>query len=214
MRPNFAHVLRIVTPVCTRSFEWIQWVLCLFSLERNSGHWLHSAKGYFFLTIGNNLRTEIHCCLCTAYKKEKVMILRNIHWWQSMFWEGRTFIQNKHKGQLSKTFDETVWCIYSLLKYNCCFAITQSRWGYNSSCIITALDAKVSALWVPRQLMEEHRKKNCIGVPLLPYLVQGGCEWPPWVNTTNYWRWRKLDPFLQARRKISEHGCGKKEVPR
>ncbi len=50
---NFAHMLRIVARVSTKSFEWIQQVLYVFSwcndeLERNSTLWLQRVKCCLF----------------------------------------------------------------------------------------------------------------------------------------------------------------------
>ncbi len=34
---------------------------------------------FFFLTIENNSRVEVHCCFCTVHGEENVMNLRNVH---------------------------------------------------------------------------------------------------------------------------------------
>ncbi len=90
----------------------------------------------------------------------------------------------------------------------------KSQQGNNSSCITTDKMWKVCMHWVPRQLMEEHRKKLHRSSPQLPYSIKGGWEWLTRAN--NYQRW-KLDLFLRAKKKIGQHGLEKKkeeEVPR
>ncbi len=68
---------------------------------------------------------------------------------------------------------------------------TRSCWGNNTF------------VHYNRQLIEGHKKKSRRSSPLLPYSVQRWLEWLTRVN--NYWLWM-LDPFLQVRKKISEHG--------
>ncbi len=118
-------MFKIVTPVCTKSFEWIQWVLytCLLCVMMN---WKETQPSnceawsvVYFWTIENNTGAKFCCCLCTAYREEKVMNLRNIQQWQSMFQEGKTNIHNdEHEWQPNTMLDETMQCVCAFLKGN------------------------------------------------------------------------------------------------
>ncbi len=66
-------LLRIVTLVCTKSFEWIQRVLYVFGLcndelERNFTLWLRGMECCLFFNNKKNFEAEIHHYSYTAYR--------------------------------------------------------------------------------------------------------------------------------------------------
>ncbi len=89
---------------------------------------------------------------------------------------------------------------YLLATRNGRVLFTQSWRSNNSSGITTAWNVKI--LHVMGSLKKSHENST-----QLPYSVWGGWGWLTRAN--NYWRW-KLDPFLWARKKISEYGSEKK----
>ncbi len=85
-------MLRIVTPVCTRSLGWVsRSFICVQLTKWWIGKKLRNLIARFF-TIENNSRAEVQCCLRAAYGEENVMNLRNVQCWQSTLQEGRTII--------------------------------------------------------------------------------------------------------------------------
>ncbi len=135
-----------------------------------------------------------------------------------MFWEGRTNM-NKCKRQVSTKLDETVQCVHAILKADHPLTITEKGQKMaacfsHKTCKATMLCAlhlemwKVCALWVPWQLIVEHRKNwmevalNFLthykedGNDLLEWIITGVESWihfyePERKSTSEVWKKRK-----------------------
>ncbi len=149
-----------------------------------------------FSTIENNSGAKTRRCLWTVDGEENVMNLKNIQW--SVFWGGRTNIDDEHKEWLSRMLDEIVWCVCSLLKDDCRLTITDmqreiaAHFSHEAgkATIVCTLQQlviwKVCAGWASQQLMEEHWKNQTGAALNFPaQYKEDGNDLPQWIITSD-----------------------------
>ncbi len=164
-RLNFAHVLSIVTPVRTKSFERIQWFLYVLRNDEfkiNSAFQLQGTKRsvVYFKTIENNSKAEIH--------QENVMNLRKC--------KGMCDVYTLSWGQSLSHYYWHATRDGSML-------FTRSRWDNNTLCIITSHDAEnLLALVFSTTHRRTWNKSHGSGTQF-PYSAWGGWDWRTRVDS-------------------------------
>ncbi len=159
-----------------------------------------------------------------------VMNLRNVQWWQSVFWEGwTTQHNNEHERLPSMMLEKSLWhvqlfsntIIVSLLLMWWEMATHFSHKGSNSLCITKLEMRKVCAHWILRQFVEKHQKNymgaalNCLvqykeyGNDLLERIITGDESWIHFYKPErNVWKKKRKKRREDSRtRGLSDNWC-------